>query len=223
MSQKVQAELSSHMGTLHVPRQRRDALGAGPSSWGGNPGRRRRAGATGCTLMLPKRQGPGGGPRDLLAAGGARAGRAPRELGFQGSGAQDPLPAGFAGFHDQAQRPSISLCAERRTRQHRQAECRDRLRQPKPTRETADAEALLGFSPAHRSRERTYRTPDDAVTWNADRCRMRSGHGSENLNCCRRPTTSLVLRHGKPVVSMIRNLKRKPRHVLDWLNLGRNM
>ena len=57
---------------------------------------------------------------------------------------------------------------------------------------------------------RKSRYADDAVTRNAGRCRIRSGHGSENLSGLKRPTTSLILGHGEPVVSMIRDLNRNP-------------
>lgn len=86
--------------------------------------------------------------------------------------------------------------------------------------ETAGAEALLGFNCALWSCERVHRILDDAATWNEDRCRVRSGHGPENLTCLRRLAFGLVLGRGKSVAPTIRNLN--PRLVRDWLRLSRN-
>ena len=90
------------------------------------------------------------------------------------------------------------------------------------THETAGAEALLAFNRAHWSCERVHRILDDAATWNEDRCRVRSGHGPENLSCLRRLAIGLILGRGKPVAPTIRELNRNPRLVLDWLRLSRN-
>ena len=67
-----------------------------------------------------------------------------------------------------------------------------------------------------------HRILDDQATWNEDRCRVRSGHGPENLSCLRRLAIGLILGRGKPVAPTIRDLNRNPRLVLDWLRLSRN-
>ena len=90
------------------------------------------------------------------------------------------------------------------------------------TPETAGAEAILAFNRAHWSCERVHRILDDAATWNEDGCRVRSGHGPENLTCLRRLAIGLVLGRGRPVAPTIRELNRNPRLVLDWLRLSRN-
>ena len=90
------------------------------------------------------------------------------------------------------------------------------------TPQTADAEAILGFNRGHWSCERVHRILDDAATWNEDGCRVRSGHGPENLTCLRRLAIGLVLGRGRPVAPTIRELNRNPRLVLDWLRLSRN-
>ena len=91
------------------------------------------------------------------------------------------------------------------------------------TPETAGAEAILAFNRAHWSCEnRVHRILDDPATWNEDKCRVRSGHGPENLSCLRRLAISLILARGKPVAPTIRELDRNPRLVLDWLRLSRN-
>lgn len=91
------------------------------------------------------------------------------------------------------------------------------------TPEAVGAEALLAFNRAHWSCEnRVHRILDDQATWNEDRCRVRSGHGPENLSCLRRLAIGLILGRGRPVAPTIRNLNRNPRLVLDWLRLSRN-
>ena len=64
------------------------------------------------------------------------------------------------------------------------------------TPQTADAEAILAFNRAHWSCERAHRILDDTATWNEDRCRVRSGHGPENLSCLRRLAIGLILGRG---------------------------
>ena len=90
------------------------------------------------------------------------------------------------------------------------------------TPETAGAEALLKPSRGHWSCERVHRIPADAATWHEDGCRVRSGHGPENLSCLRRLAVGLIIGRGRPVAPTLRQLARNPRMVLDWLRLTRN-
>ena len=67
------------------------------------------------------------------------------------------------------------------------------------TPETAGAEALLRLNRGHWSCERVHRILDDTAMWNEDRCRVRSGHGPENLSCLRRLAIGLIIGRGRPV------------------------
>ena len=91
------------------------------------------------------------------------------------------------------------------------------------TPQSADAEAILGFNRGHWSCEnRVHWILDDAATWNEDKCRVRSGHGPENLSCLRRLAIGLILGRNKPVRPTIEKLNRNPRLVLDYLRLSQN-
>ncbi len=91
------------------------------------------------------------------------------------------------------------------------------------TPQSADAEAVLGFNRGHWSCEnRVHWILDDAATWNEDKCRVRSGHGPENLSCLRRLAIGLILGRNKPVRPTIEKLNRNPRLVLDYLRLSQN-
>ncbi len=165
-----------------------------------------------------------GGLRDPPAAAGARADRAARDPGLHGSGGRDPLPVGRAGPHGQADRPGIPPRAERKARDARAGPSAGTVHGiTGHTPGTAGAGALPAFSRAHRScGNRVHRILDDQATWNGDRCRVRGGHGPENLGCLRRLAIGPIPGRGRPVAPPVRDLNRNPRPVPGWLRPVRN-
>ena len=59
-------------------------------------------------------------------------------------------------------------------------------------------------------------------SFDEDRCRIRSGHGPDNMTCLRRFAIGLICRRGLPVPQTMRNLARNPRRVLDFLKMTAN-
>ena len=63
------------------------------------------------------------------------------------------------------------------------------------------------------------------MTWDEDRCRIRTGHGPENTSRLRRFAISVLNLHAKPgesIASMTRRLAAKTRLVFDYLLMTRN-
>ena len=63
------------------------------------------------------------------------------------------------------------------------------------------------------------------MTWDEDRCRIRTGHGPENTSRLRRFAISVINLHAKPtdsIASMTRRLAAKTRLVFDYLLMTRN-
>jgi len=63
------------------------------------------------------------------------------------------------------------------------------------------------------------------MTWDEDRCRIRTGHGPENTSRLRRFAISVLNLHAKPgdsIASMTRRLAAKTRLVFDYLRMTRN-
>jgi len=63
------------------------------------------------------------------------------------------------------------------------------------------------------------------MTWDEDRCRIRTGHGPENTSRLRRFAISVLNLHAKPgdsIASMTRRLASKTRLVFDYLRMTKN-
>ena len=63
------------------------------------------------------------------------------------------------------------------------------------------------------------------MTWDEDRCRIRTGHGPENTSRLRRFAISVLNLHAKPgesIASMTRRLAAKTRLVFDYLLMTKN-
>lgn len=63
------------------------------------------------------------------------------------------------------------------------------------------------------------------MTWDEDRCRIRTGHGPENTSRLRRFAISVLKLHAKPgdsIASMTRRLASRTRLVFDYLRMTKN-
>jgi hypothetical protein len=63
------------------------------------------------------------------------------------------------------------------------------------------------------------------ITWDEDRCRIRTDHGPENTSRLRRFAISVLNLHAKPgdsIASMIRRLAANTRLVFDYLLMTKN-
>lgn len=63
------------------------------------------------------------------------------------------------------------------------------------------------------------------MTWDEDRCRIRTGYGPENTSRLRRFAISVLNLHAKPgdsIASMTRRLAAKTRLVFDYLLMTKN-
>ena len=68
-----------------------------------------------------------------------------------------------------------------------------------------------------------HHVPD--MTWDEDRCRIRTGYGPENTSRLRRFAISVLNLHAKPggsIASMTHRLAAKTRLVFDYLLMTRN-
>ncbi len=86
----------------------------------------------------------------------------------------------------------------------------------------ADAQTLLGYNRGHWSIETVHRILDDANNWNEDHCRIRSGHGPENVSALRRFAIAVIRRYRKLVAPTMRELHGNARLLLDYLRLTKN-
>ncbi len=87
--------------------------------------------------------------------------------------------------------------------------------------QSANAERLLQFNRKHWGVESHHYILD--WNWNEDRCRIRTGHGPENITRLRRFTTGLIKAISKDsVASTIRMLARNVRRVFDYLKMTKN-
>jgi predicted transposase YbfD/YdcC len=88
--------------------------------------------------------------------------------------------------------------------------------------EQADARRLLEINRGHWSIENSCHY---ILDWNydEDRCRIRTGHGPENVTCLRRFAIGLIKSKGvKNVAQKIRHLNRNTRLVFDYLRMTTN-
>jgi len=88
--------------------------------------------------------------------------------------------------------------------------------------EQADARRLLEINRGHWSIENSCHY---ILDWNydEDRCRIRTGHGPENITCLRRFAIGLIKSKGvKNVAQKIRHLNRNTRLVFDYLRMTTN-
>lgn len=86
---------------------------------------------------------------------------------------------------------------------------------------TADAEQVLTYNRDHWGVESHHYILD--WNWNEDRCKIRTGHGPENITCLRRFATGLIKSISKDsVASTINRLARNVRQVLDYLRMTDN-
>lgn len=86
----------------------------------------------------------------------------------------------------------------------------------------ADAQRLLEINRGHWSIENSCHY---ILDWNydEDRCRIRTGHGPENITCLRRFAIGLIKSKGiKNVAQKMRHLNRNTRLVLDYLRMTTN-
>ena len=90
--------------------------------------------------------------------------------------------------------------------------------------EKENAQALLEIARGHWSIENSCHYVLD-MTWDEDRCRIRTGHGPENTSRLRRFAISVLNLHAKPgesIASMTRRLAAKTRLVFDYLLMTKN-
>ncbi len=86
----------------------------------------------------------------------------------------------------------------------------------------ADAQTLLGYNREHGSIETVHRILDDVNNWNEDHCRIRSGHGPENVSALRRFAIAVIRRYRKLVAPTMCELHGNARLLLDYLRLTKN-
>jgi len=92
------------------------------------------------------------------------------------------------------------------------------------TANQATAADLLRINRGHWSIENSCHHVLD-MTWDEDRCRIRTGYGPENTSRLRRFAISILNLHAKPgdsIASMTRRLAAKTRLVFDYLLMTRN-
>ena len=92
------------------------------------------------------------------------------------------------------------------------------------TPEQAGPADLLRINRGHWSIENSCHHVLD-MTWDEDRCRIRTGHGPENTSRLRRFAISVLNLHARPgdsIASMTRRLAAKSRLVFDYLLMTRN-
>lgn len=86
----------------------------------------------------------------------------------------------------------------------------------------ADAETLLGYVRGHWTIEAVHRILDEANNWNEDKCRIRTGHGAENMTALRRLAIAIIRRRQSAVAPTLRKLRSDSRLLLDYLGLTAN-
>ena len=84
----------------------------------------------------------------------------------------------------------------------------------------ASPERLLALNRGHWTIEAMHHILD--WSFDEDRCRIRTGHGPENMTLLRRFAIGLVKGRGLAVAETMRNLARNPRRVLDFLKMTAN-
>jgi len=92
------------------------------------------------------------------------------------------------------------------------------------TTEQASPATVLRHNRGHWSIENSCHHVLD-MTWDEDRCRIRTGHGPENASRLRRFAISVLNLHAKPgesIASMTRRLAAKTRLVFDYLLMTKN-
>jgi predicted transposase YbfD/YdcC len=92
------------------------------------------------------------------------------------------------------------------------------------TADQAPADDLLRINRGHWSIENSCHHVLD-MTWDEDRCRIRTGYGPENTSRLRRFAISILNLHASPgdsIASMTRKLAAKTRLVFDYLLMTRN-
>ncbi len=92
------------------------------------------------------------------------------------------------------------------------------------TADQAAAADLLRINRGHWSIDNSCHHVLD-MTWDEDRCRIRTGYGPENTSRLRRFAISVLSLHAKPgdsIASMTRRLTAKTRLVFDYLLMTRN-
>lgn len=86
---------------------------------------------------------------------------------------------------------------------------------------SADGERILKFNREHWGVESHHYILD--WNWDEDRCRIRKGHGPENITCLRRFATGLIKSISKDSVSSTtERLARNVRQVFDYLRMTNN-
>ena len=84
----------------------------------------------------------------------------------------------------------------------------------------ASPERLLALNRGHWTIEAIHHILD--WSFDEDRCRIRTGHGPENMTLLRRFAIGLIKGRGLAVAETMRNLARNPRRVLDFLKMTAN-
>ena len=75
----------------------------------------------------------------------------------------------------------------------------------------SDAQTLLGYNRGHWSIETVHRILDDTNNWNEDQCRIRTGHGPENVSALCRVAITVIRRYRKQVAPTMREMRVNPR------------
>ena len=88
------------------------------------------------------------------------------------------------------------------------------------TPQDASPQRLLSLNRGHWAIEAKHHILD--WSFDEDRCRIRTGHGPENMTLLRRFAIGVIKAHGRPVAETLRKLARKPRLVLDFLKMTGN-
>jgi len=89
------------------------------------------------------------------------------------------------------------------------------------TPQAASPERLLTLNRGHWTIEATHHILD--WSFDEDRCRIRSGHGPENMTLLRRFAIGVIKARGLAVAETMRKLARNPRRVLDFLKMTANV
>ena len=88
------------------------------------------------------------------------------------------------------------------------------------TPQDASPQRLLNLNRGHWAIEAKHHILD--WSFDEDRCRIRKGHGPENMTLLRRFAIGVIKAHGRPVAVTLHKLARKPRPVLDFLKMTGN-
>ena len=92
--------------------------------------------------------------------------------------------------------------------------------------EQTTAEEVLSINRNHWAVESAHNVLDNRNGFDEDACKIRSGHGPENMACMRRFALTVLRRYqkvnDKPITEQLQRLGLKPRRVIEYLKLTGN-